>query len=130
MSYTTEMVVLRKAYEGACAEVGLEAKDEDQLELDPSAFDIEVKRKIRYAMSPSYVIKEKPEKLVDYAPLFEEDPRIMNRIDELLNLSEDWTSLSDIYDRLCFQFGPFDSKTLWMLVKDLEEVGVLETRET
>ncbi|TFG09177.1 DUF4910 domain-containing protein [Candidatus Thorarchaeota archaeon] len=130
MSYTTEMMVLRKAYEGACAEVGLEAKDEDQLELDPSAFDIEVKRKIRYAMSPSYVIKEKPEKLVDYAPIFEEDPRIMNRIDELLNLSEDWTSLSDIYDRLCFQFGPFDSKTLWMLVKDLEEVGVLETRET
>ncbi len=129
MSYTTEMMVLRKAYEGACAEVGLEAKDEDQLKLDPSAFDIEVKRKLKYAMSPTHIIKEKPQKLAEYAPLLEEDPRIMNRVDELLNLSEDWTPLSEIYDRLCFQFDSFNPETLSMLVRDLEDVGILETRE-
>ncbi len=129
MLYMAHIMVLRRAYEGACAEIGLEAKDEELLKIDPSQFDLEVRRKLKYAMYPGYIIRKMPEKMARYGSLMKPEAQIMARTDELLNLSDDWRSLSDIYDRLCFEFGDMDPDVLSMLVDDLCEVGVLEKRE-
>ncbi|MHA1653768.1 MAG: DUF4910 domain-containing protein [Candidatus Thorarchaeota archaeon] len=130
MQYMSEMMILRKAYEGACAEIGLEAKDEDLLKIDPSQFDLEVKRKVEYALYPGYLFEVKPERVKDYMEYMEKDRWLMSKVDEMLNLCPDWTSLSEIYDRLCFQFGELDPKVLSMLVDDLCDIGLMEKRET
>ena len=129
MEYMAQIMVLRRAYEGACAEAGLEAKDEDLLKVDPSQFDLEVKRKVKYALPPSYIFRKAPEKFSKYIKLMKPDMQIMTRVDELLNMCEDWRSLSDIYDRICFEFGDMDPKVFSMIVDDLCDLGVLEKRE-
>ncbi|MCF2138313.1 MAG: DUF4910 domain-containing protein [Candidatus Thorarchaeota archaeon] len=129
MLYMAHIMVLRRAYEGACAEVGLEAKDEELLKLDPSQFDLEVRRKLKYALYPGYVLQKMPEKTAKYIKFMTPEDQLMARVDELLNMSDDWRSLSDIFDRLCFEFGDMDPKVLSMLVDDLCELGVLEKRE-
>ncbi|RLI56225.1 MAG: hypothetical protein DRP09_07060 [Candidatus Thorarchaeota archaeon] len=128
MVYTTEMVVARKAYEGACAEVGLEAMQEDQIVLDPDSFGIEVKRRYPHAMSPTFLMSSLGEKAVKYTEMRLEDRALFNRIDEMLNLAQDWTSLDDIWDQSCFQFGDIESGELLRIVKDLTEAGILESR--
>ncbi len=55
---------------------------------------------------------------------------IFERVDEILNLSNDWESLDSIYDALCFQFGNFEAKVLLDIVKDMTKAGFLESRET
>ncbi len=129
MAYTSEMVILRKAYEGACVEVGLQAKDEGQIRLNPMAFDVHVRRKTKHAMIPSHIPMSSKERLARYMPLTQDDPFFMSRVDELLNLSHEWKLLNEIWERLCFEFGDFDPKTLSMVVKDLEQLGIIETRE-
>ena len=54
---------------------------------------------------------------------------IFAMIDELLNLSSDWIRLEDVWDKLNFQFGKVDLKMLEDTVKDLVELGVLETKD-
>ncbi|MDF1538947.1 MAG: DUF4910 domain-containing protein [Candidatus Thorarchaeota archaeon] len=129
MNYTTEMVVARKAYLGACAEVGLEAKDESQFDLEAFEKNTQVKRNLKYALPPSSLGNLDPERFVKYVQLFEKQPHLGSWIDELLNLSVDWTRLEDIWDRLCFQFGKFDLTMLEGIVSDLKDLGVLEVRE-
>ena len=128
MVYTTEMVIARKAYEGACAEVGLEAMQEDQIVLDPKSFGIEIKRIYDYALSPTFLLQRLGEKAPKYAEMRRKDPHSWDRLDELLNMSKDWTSLDIIWDMLCFQFGDIESGELLVIVKDLAEAGIIESR--
>jgi hypothetical protein len=128
MIYTTEMVVARKSYEGACAEVGLEAMQEDQIVLDPKSFGIEVKRIYKHSMSPTFILNSLGEKGPSYMEKRMKDRTIFNRIDEMLNLAQDWTSLDEIWDQSCFQFGDIDSGELLEIVKDLTEAKILESR--
>jgi len=128
MVYTTEMVIARKAYEGACAEVGLEAMQEDDIVLDPLSFGIEIKRIHEHALSPTFLLLKLGDKAAEYAKMREEDPHSWDRLDELLNMSNDWASLDTIWDMLCFQFGDIDSGKLLKIVKDLAEAEVIESR--
>ena len=128
MVYTTEMVIARKAYEGACAEVGLEAMQEDQIILDPKSFGIEIKRVHEYALSPTFLQLKLGDKTLKYTEMQEKDPHLGNRIDELLNMAKDWTSLDLIWDMLCFEFGDIESGDLLKIVKDLAEAGIVESR--
>ncbi|MFX1560688.1 MAG: DUF4910 domain-containing protein [Promethearchaeota archaeon] len=128
MVYTTEMVVARKAYEGACAEVGLEAMQEDQISLDTVSFGIEIKRMHDHAMSPSYIISKLGDKAPEYIKMSENREQIFETIDEMLNMSQDWTSLDVIWDMICFQFRKINPLKMNRIVKDLTEVGVIESR--
>jgi hypothetical protein len=128
MAYTTEMVIARKAYEGACAEVGLEAMKEDDIVLDPLSFGIEVKRIHEYALSPTFLLQKLGDKAPEYAKMRRDDPHSWDRLDELLNMAKDWTSLDTIWDMLCFQFGNIESGKLLKIVKDLAEAEVIESR--
>ncbi len=128
MAYTTEMVIARKAYEGACAEVGLEAMQEDDIVLDPLSFGIEVKRVYDHALSPTFLLQRLGDKAAEYSEMRREDPNSWNRLDELLNMSKEWTSLDTIWDMLCFQFGNIESGTLLKIVNDLAEAGIIESR--
>lgn len=128
MVYTTEMVVARKAYEGACAEVGLEAMQEDQISLDAESFGIEVKRIHDHAMRPGFIITSLGDKAAEYRKMSEERERIFASIDEMLNMSKDWTSLDIIWDMICFQFREIDSAKMIKIVKDLTEAGIIESR--
>jgi len=129
MVYTTEMVVARKAYEGACAEVGLEAQQDDQISLESLSFGLEIKRNITYALDPGVVMMKLPERIPAYMELKERMRRISETVDEILNLSHEWTSLDTIYDALCLQFGSFESKILLDIVKDLVKTEVIESRD-
>jgi hypothetical protein len=128
MVYTTEMVVARKAYEGACAEVGLEAMQEDQISLDADSFNIEVKRIYDHAMSPMFLTTRLDDKAAEYRKMSEEHKQIFVSIDEMLNMSKDWTSLDLIWDMICFEFKEIDSGKMLKIVKDLTEAGVIESR--
>lgn len=128
MAYTTEMVIARKAYEGACAEVGLEAMQEDDIVLDPKSFGIEVKRIHAHALNPSFLTQKLGEKAPKYEDMRKQDPHSWDRFDELLNMSNDWTSLDLIWDMLCFQFGNIESGELLKIVKDFVEAGIIESR--
>ncbi|MFW9845100.1 MAG: hypothetical protein ACFFEV_11025 [Candidatus Thorarchaeota archaeon] len=57
-----------------------------------------------------------------------EDPHSWDRLDELLNMSKDWTSLDAVWDMLCFQFGNIESGKLLKIVNDLAEADVIEKR--
>ena len=129
MAYTSEMLMARKAYEGACAEVGLEPKEEDQIDFHEIGYNKEVKRNFKYALSPSDFINNLGKDGLEYWKLREKDEFILDRIDELLNLSIQWNSLDTIYDYLCFEFGDFDDKVLSNIVKDLEKLNYIESRE-
>ncbi|MBD3158071.1 MAG: DUF4910 domain-containing protein [Candidatus Lokiarchaeota archaeon] len=129
MTYTTEMMVARKAYEGACVEIGLEAKDEEHLDIDLEQFDEEIRRKTEHALYPGHIARNLEEKRAKYYRIREEDKQFYNKIDELLNLSHEWASLNEVYDRLSFEFGDWESKELWSLIKDLEKLGLIEIRD-
>jgi len=128
MVYTTEMVVARKAYEGACAEVGLEAMQEDQISLDADTFGIEVKRKFDHSMSPGFVIDSLGEKGPEYLKMSREQEQIFASLDEMLNMSKDWTSLDLVWDMICFQFKEIESSKMIKIVRDLTDAGVIESR--
>jgi hypothetical protein len=128
MVYTTEMVVARKAYEGACAEVGLQAMQEDQIVLDAESFKVEVKRIHDHAMSPGFMMTKLDDKASEYRKMSEEHEEIFASIDEMLNMSKDWTSLDGIWDMICFQFKEIDSRLMLKIVKDLTEAGIIESR--
>ncbi len=129
MYYTTEMAVARKAYLGACAEVGLEAKDEGQFNLASFESQIEIKRKLEYALPPSLFIRTDTARAAKYMKLMEEHKDLTARIDELLNLCEGWTPLGEIWNRLCFQFGMMELSLLEDVVRDLRDMDVIEYRE-
>ncbi|NHI90085.1 MAG: DUF4910 domain-containing protein [Candidatus Thorarchaeota archaeon] len=128
MVYTTEMVVARKAYEGACAEVGMEAKEEDQIPLHMISFRTEIKRKYTHAMSPGFIIRSLGDKGHEYRKMSEEREMIFASIDEMLNMAKEWTSLDDIWDMICFQFRDIESGKMIEIVKDLTEAGIVESR--
>ena len=128
MGYTTEMVVARKAYEGACAEVGLEAMKEDQISLDTVSFGIEVKRIHDYAMSPGYIIEHLGEKGPKYVQMRKEHEGIFELMDEMFNIAKEWTSLDLIWDMICFQFKEIDALKMTKIVSDLSEAGIIESR--
>ncbi|MGY5852146.1 MAG: DUF4910 domain-containing protein [Candidatus Thorarchaeota archaeon] len=128
MMYSSEMLVARKAYEGACAEVGLQPKDEDQLLFKDVGFEMEVRRTFRHALNPTGFINRIGKEGLKYMKLQAEDIHIFSRIDELLNLAVDWKSLDTIYDLLCFQFGVFEDKLMSQIVRDLSSAGLLDTR--
>ena len=130
MTYTTEMVAARKAYEGACAEVGLEAQKDDQLIVDTVSLGIAVRRKVRYPVNISYFGEKLAHKTDRYMELRKSLDRMFERIDELVNLSEEWTTLDEIWDSLCFQFGNFEIKTLVEIVEDLTSIGLIDSKET
>ncbi|MFW9956255.1 MAG: DUF4910 domain-containing protein [Candidatus Thorarchaeota archaeon] len=129
MIYTTEMVIARKAYLGACAEIGMEAKDENQFDLETVLDTTEVKRTLKYALPPSAVAKLDSERFMKYNKLWETDYMFTGKIDELLNLCEDWIKLEEIWDQLCFQFGKFEFSQLKGYADDLRDLGALEMRE-
>jgi hypothetical protein len=128
MVYTTEMVVARKAYEGACAEVGLEAMQEEQISLDTISFGLEVKRIHDHAMSPGYVVAKLGDKGPEYMQMRKENDRIFESMDEMLNMSKDWTLLDAVWDMICFQFKEIESSKMLKIVKDLTEAGIIESR--
>jgi len=128
MVYTTEMVVARKAYEGACAEVGLEVMQEDQITLDAESFGIEVKRIYDHAMSPDFVMTNLGDKAAEYIKMSEEREMIFSSLDEMLNMSKEWTALDVIWDMICFQFKDIDSRKMLKIVKDFTEAGIIESR--
>ncbi|MFW9920806.1 MAG: DUF4910 domain-containing protein, partial [Candidatus Thorarchaeota archaeon] len=129
MYYTTEMALTRKAYLGACAEVGLEAKDETHFDLHSFESVIEIKRKLEYALPPGAFKQLDTERYEKYILLMQEHHDLTSRIDELLNLCEKWTPLGEIWDRLCFQFGKMKLELLEDIVKDLRDMGVIDYRE-
>ena len=128
MLYTTEMVVARKAYEGACAEVGMEAMQEDQISLDTISFGTEVKRIHNHALAPGYLMKNLGDKAAEYRKMSDANEKILSSIDEMLNMANDWTSLDLIWDMICFQFKEIESGKMIKIVKDLTEAGVIESR--
>ncbi|MGY5864363.1 MAG: DUF4910 domain-containing protein [Candidatus Thorarchaeota archaeon] len=128
MVYTTEMVVARKAYEGACAEVGLQAMQEDQIVLDAESFGLEVKRIHDHAMSPGFVTTKLGDKAAEYMKMSKEQEMIFASLDEMLNMSKDWTSLDVIWDKICFQFKDIESSKMIKIVKDFTEAGIIESR--
>ncbi|MFW9794150.1 MAG: DUF4910 domain-containing protein [Candidatus Thorarchaeota archaeon] len=128
MVYTTEMVVARKAYEGACAEVGLEAMKEDQIVLDAESLGVDVKRLHDRAISPSFVMTKLGDKAPEYYEMREENLVIFDALDEIFNLSRDWIALDIVWDRVCFQFGEIESGKLLKIVKDFTEAGIMESR--
>lgn len=128
MTYTTEMVVARKAYEGACAEVGLEAMQEDQIVLDPESFGIEIKRIHKYALSPTFLFLKLGDKAEKYSEMRMLQEHAWDRFDEMLNMATDWTRLDDIWDMLCLQFGNIDSSDLLGIIDDFTKAGILESR--
>ncbi len=129
LDYTSKMMVARKAYEGACIEVGLEAKDEILPDIGKIGLEVEVKRSIKYALSPSYFIDSIKDGAAKYTRIRKEHADILNRVDELLNLSDDWTLLSEIWDRLCFQFGMMEPKVLLDVIDDLKALKIIDVRE-
>jgi len=128
MVYTTEMVVARKAYEGACAEVGLQAMQEDQIVLDAESFGVEVKRIYDHAMSPEFIMNKLGDKAPEYMKMRKEHIEIFDALDEMFNLSKEWTALDIIWDRICFQFDEIASGKLLKIVKDFTEAGIIESR--
>jgi len=128
MVYTTEMVVARKAYEGACAEVGLEAMQEDQIVLDAESFGVEVKRIHDHAMSPGFIMTKLGDKAAEYMKMRKEHVGIFESLDEMFNLSKEWIALDVIWDKVCFQFGDIESGKLLKIVKDFTEAGIIESR--
>jgi len=128
MVYTTEMVVARKAYEGACAEVGLEAMKEEQISLETISFGMEVKRIHDHALAPGFLMKGLGDKAAVYRKMSEENDKILSSIDEMLNMAKDWTSVDLIWDMICFQFKEIDSGMMIRMVKDLTDAGVIESR--
>ncbi|MHA2065950.1 MAG: DUF4910 domain-containing protein [Candidatus Thorarchaeota archaeon] len=130
MIYTTEMVVARKAYEGACAEVGLEAQKDDQLIVDTVSLGIAVRRKVKYPINIGYFGEKIAHKMPRYMELRKSLNRLFERIDEIVNLSEEWITLDEIWDSLCFQFGNFEIKTLVEIVEDLTSAGLVDSKET
>ncbi len=129
MYFTTELALTRNAYLGACAEVGLEAKEEGHFDLDAFESTVEIKRNLKYALPPGMTRKLDPERFARYVKLMTEDPMISSRIDEVLNLCPEWTKLGEIHDKICFQFGKMDLSMLEDIVKDLRDIGVIEYRE-
>ncbi|MHA2047101.1 MAG: DUF4910 domain-containing protein [Candidatus Thorarchaeota archaeon] len=128
MVYTTEMVVARKAYEGACAEVGLEAMQEDQISLDAESFGIEVKRLHDHAMSPGYVMSKLGDKAAEYMKMSQDQEMVFATLDEMLNMSKEWTSLDSIWDMVCLQFKDIEPSKMIKIVKDFAEAGIIESR--
>lgn len=129
MVYTTEMVVARKAYEGACAEVGLEAMKDEHFDMRAQPLGLEVKRKYRYAMNLGTVLETLAKKDPEYIREMSQKQKMFERVDEMLNLAIDWTNLEEIWDASCFQFGFIESKLIMKLVRNLADVGLLDTRE-
>ena len=58
----------------------------------------------------------------------EERERIFASMDEMFNMSKDWTSLDLIWDMICFQFKEIDSTKMLKIVRDLTEAGIIESR--
>ncbi len=128
MSYSASMLIARKAYEGACAEVGLEAKEEDIFKRLTRESGLEVRRTFKYALNPGYLFRKMGAKALKYMEMREDYRHIMEGLDELFNLARDWTPLDEIWEKVCFQFGDIGLKTLEEIVRDLEEAGLLQTR--
>ncbi|RDE13755.1 MAG: hypothetical protein C4K47_05410 [Candidatus Thorarchaeota archaeon] len=128
MTYTAEMVVVRRAYEGACAEAGLEPKDETHFETGSGSFNKEARRLIKYALNPGYMMKD-PDIMLRFTGLQETDRQLFERIDEILNLCADWRSLDDVYEHVCLEFGLYNPSLFTEIVRDLERMKVIETRE-
>ncbi|MHA1576220.1 MAG: M28 family peptidase, partial [Candidatus Thorarchaeota archaeon] len=129
MTYATEMVVARKSYVGACVEAGLEAKGEDHFNLDSFPLNVEVKRKLEYALPPSKLARIDSERFEKYMKIEKEHPYISRIVDEILNLCMDWTPLDEIFSRIIFQFGKYDQSLLEGIVDDLKDLGVIKTKE-
>ncbi|UCE11045.1 MAG: DUF4910 domain-containing protein [Candidatus Thorarchaeota archaeon] len=128
MEYTAKMVVARRAYEGACAEVGLEAKEDRMPEIPDKALNIEIKRMFEYALSSSFLVDNTPGGVTKYKKLRDDMSDIFDRVDEMLNLAVEWKNLGEIWEWICFQFGDMDSKILVDIVEDLKNAGLLESR--
>jgi hypothetical protein len=129
MSYATEMALARKAYLGACAEVGLDAKEESQFDLDSFESTITIKRKLKYALPPSRLGELDKKRFEKYTKLGLEHHDFGCWVDEMLNLSEEWTPLGEIWDKLSFQFGKIDLSLLEDIAADLRDLGVIEYKE-
>jgi hypothetical protein len=129
MTYTGEMMVARKAYLGACAEVGIEAKEDEQFKLKIPQQNYEILRNLKYALSPGHITNMMPEKLPDYIKIRGQDKYILNKIDELLNLSVKWIGLEEIFDRIRFQFTDVDTDNLNTIIEDLTTLGILKKKE-
>ena len=129
MIYTGEMMIARKAYLGACAEVGIQAKEDDQLKHKIPQANYQILRKLKYALSPGHIANELPEKFLDYIKIREKDMFVMNKIDEILNLSVDWIDLEDAFDRIEFQFTEVDRDILSTVIDDLTTLKILEKKE-
>jgi hypothetical protein len=128
MEYTAKMIVARRAYEGACAEVGLEAKEDHPPDIADKALNVEIKRTFTYALASSYLVTNTAGGVKKYKKLRDKMSDIFDRVDEMLNLAVEWKNLGEIWEWICFQFGHMESKTLLDVVEDLKEIGLLESR--
>lgn len=129
MSYATEMVVARKAYLGACAEVGVEAKGKDEFDLESYNLSVETKRNLKYALPPSAIYDLPPQRRERYFEILQEDSHMFRWVDELLNLSSEWTQIEEIWDKLSFQFGKIELKRVMDVVQDLQKLDVVQVRD-
>ncbi|TFG11914.1 DUF4910 domain-containing protein [Candidatus Thorarchaeota archaeon] len=129
MSYATEMVVARKAYLGACAEVGVEAKGKDEFDLESYNLKVEAKRTLKYAFPPSAIYDLPPQRRDRYFQILQKDSHMFRWVDELLNLSSDWTQIEEIWDKLSFQFGKIQLKRVMDVVQDLQKLEVVQVRD-
>jgi hypothetical protein len=129
MIYTGEMMIARKAYLGACAEVGIQAKEDDQLKLKIPQANYQILRKLKYALSPGHITNEMPDRFHDYIKIQEKDMYILNKVDEILNLCVDWVDLEDVFDRIEFQFSEVDREILNTIIDDLTTLKIIEKKE-
>jgi hypothetical protein len=79
-------------------------------------------------MSPGFVINSLGDKGPEYTKMSDEEEQIFASIDEMLNLSKEWTSLDLIWDMICFQFKEIESRKMTKIVTDLTEAGIIESR--
>jgi aminopeptidase-like protein len=129
MIYTGEMMIARRAYMGACAEVGIQAKEDEQLKIKVPQDNYQILRKLKYALNPGYITDEMPERLLDYTKIREKDAYILSKIDEILNLSTDWIDIEKAFDKIRFQFPDTDTDLLDTIIDDLITLDILEKKE-
>ena len=129
MVYTGEMMIARRVYMGACAEVGIQAKDDAQLKIKIPQDNYKILRKLKYALSPGYITNKMPEKLLEYIKIREKDVYILDSIDEVLNLSTDWIDIETVFDRIRFQFPETDIDVLSKIIEDLIALDLIEKKE-
>jgi hypothetical protein len=79
-------------------------------------------------MSPGYVMNKLGDKAAEYMKMSQDQEMVFATLDEMLNMSKEWTSLDSIWDMVCLQFKDIEPSKMIKIVKDFAEAGIIESR--